>query len=110
MKYPRFILSLPSIAPGFVVCPPEIRVVFNATLSQFRAQGMHPMPPMMPAAQGKPQNGNYKTRICLNWHKTGQCQYAARCNFAHGHNDLRPMDKVSKYSFLRLILLCFVLS
>jgi len=29
---------------------------------------------MMAGAQGNPKNGNYKTRICLNWHKTGGCQ------------------------------------
>mmetsp|Transcript_64879 Transcript_64879/g.105053 ORF Transcript_64879/g.105053 Transcript_64879/m.105053 type:complete len:488 (-) Transcript_64879:436-1899(-) len=53
---------------------------------------MHAMP-MMAGAQGNPKNGNYKTRICLNWHKTGGCQYAARCNFAHGQQELRPHFK-----------------
>jgi hypothetical protein len=41
-------------------------------------QGMPTMPPMMAAAHGNPKNSNYKTRICLNWHKTGGCQYENR--------------------------------
>ena len=61
-----------------------------------------PHMPMMAAAQGNPKSSNYKTRICLNWHKTGHCQYAARCNFAHGHMELRVgMDKV--YNRARLL-------
>jgi hypothetical protein len=31
---------------------------------------------MMAGAMGNPKSSNYKTRICLNWHKNGQCQYA----------------------------------
>jgi len=70
----------PSLAPLSVLC---VRCV----------QGMAPMPPMMAAAHGNPKNSNYKTRICLNWHKTGVCQYENRCNFAHGNAELRPNYK-----------------
>ena len=39
------------------------------------------------AQSGWPQ-GNYKTRICLNWQQDGVCSYGSRCNFAHGIHEL----------------------
>eukprot|EP00286_Rhodomonas_abbreviata_P029272 CAMPEP_0181300218 /NCGR_PEP_ID=MMETSP1101-20121128/6771_1 /TAXON_ID=46948 /ORGANISM="Rhodomonas abbreviata, Strain Caron Lab Isolate" /LENGTH=386 /DNA_ID=CAMNT_0023405437 /DNA_START=591 /DNA_END=1751 /DNA_ORIENTATION=+ len=40
---------------------------------------------------------NYKTRICLNWQKGGECVYAARCNFAHGAHELRGLSSQTKH-------------
>ena len=85
------------------LCHVSVRILTRALSnhSAFCPPGPHlskqgiPHMPMMAAAQGNPKSSNYKTRICLNWHKTGHCQYAARCNFAHGHMELRVgMDKV----------------
>ena len=30
----------------------------------------------------------YKTEMCRNWIELGVCQYAEKCNFAHGYEDL----------------------
>ena len=34
----------------------------------------------------------YKTTICRNW-VTGECDYGARCFFAHGQGELRPLKE-----------------
>ena len=31
----------------------------------------------------------YKTLICVNWAKTGECPYDEKCQFAHGPDELR---------------------
>lgn len=32
---------------------------------------------------------NFKTKLCENWSKTGNCTYGSRCHFAHGEDELR---------------------
>ncbi|KAL8116699.1 uncharacterized protein LOC141668285 [Apium graveolens] len=32
----------------------------------------------------------YKTEICRSWEDFGSCRYGAKCQFAHGKEDLRP--------------------
>eukprot|EP00961_Rhodomonas_salina_P117834 1585985-Rhodomonas_salina.1 len=34
----------------------------------------------------------FKTRMCKNWEQTGACPFGERCNFAHGHDELRGAD------------------
>ena len=96
-------LKRPHLAHGGVLWEDEAVLQQMGGMGGMLAMGgmMPGMPPMMAAgSQGNPKSSNYKTRICLNWHKTGNCQYGARCNFAHGHMELRPnfrdmsMDKV----------------
>mmetsp|Transcript_1200 Transcript_1200/g.3721 ORF Transcript_1200/g.3721 Transcript_1200/m.3721 type:complete len:357 (+) Transcript_1200:88-1158(+) len=44
------------------------------------------------------KKSNYKTRICMNWQQNnGHCSYGARCNFAHGMEELRSSDKDGPY-------------
>ena len=33
----------------------------------------------------------YKTKLCKYYMSTGSCRYGARCQFAHGVNELRPI-------------------
>ena len=40
----------------------------------------------------------YKTRICKNWEQTGSCQYGARCNFAHGDDEMRANPSLPGWS------------
>ena len=41
-----------------------------------------------PEPNEKPSN--YKTKLCNSWEKDGSCSYGAKCNFAHGKEDLHP--------------------
>ncbi|KAI3845044.1 hypothetical protein MKW92_039427 [Papaver armeniacum] len=39
----------------------------------------------------------FKTELCNNWVQTGGCGYGARCRFAHGIRELRPVIRHPSY-------------
>lgn len=38
-----------------------------------------------------------QTEMCRTWMETGGCRYGSRCQFAHGGNELRPIQRHPKY-------------
>ena len=38
----------------------------------------------------------YKTELCVNWEYRGSCRYGAKCQFAHGEEELRMGTRHSK--------------
>ncbi|KAI9257412.1 hypothetical protein BY458DRAFT_535251 [Sporodiniella umbellata] len=43
------------------------------------------------------QKSLYKTELCRNWEETGQCRYGIKCQYAHGAQDLREIERHPKY-------------
>eukprot|EP00879_Flechtneria_rotunda_P000643 GHRR01000756.1.p1 GENE.GHRR01000756.1~~GHRR01000756.1.p1 ORF type:complete len:588 (+),score=231.01 GHRR01000756.1:563-2326(+) len=43
------------------------------------------------------QNPLYKTERCRSWQDSGSCRYGARCQFAHGGHELRPVIRHPKW-------------
>ncbi|PWN51542.1 hypothetical protein IE53DRAFT_313736 [Violaceomyces palustris] len=39
----------------------------------------------------------YKTELCRSWEEKGYCHYEHRCQFAHGHHELRPVLRHPRY-------------
>ena len=39
----------------------------------------------------------YKTELCRSFEETGSCRYGAKCQFAHGREELRPVLRHPKY-------------
>jgi len=39
----------------------------------------------------------YKTELCRTFMETGACPYSAKCQFAHGRDELRPVKRHPKY-------------
>lgn len=39
----------------------------------------------------------YKTELCRSFEETGTCRYGAKCQFAHGRAELRPVLRHPKY-------------
>jgi len=39
----------------------------------------------------------YKTELCRSFVDTGNCRYGAKCQFAHGEHELRPVMRHPKY-------------
>lgn len=37
------------------------------------------------------QSGRYKTELCRQWEELGFCEYADRCLFAHGEEEIKPL-------------------
>jgi hypothetical protein len=41
--------------------------------------------------------GLYKTELCRSWEEKGTCRYGAKCQFAHGEDELRIVSRHPKY-------------
>ncbi|KAG8220035.1 hypothetical protein J3R82DRAFT_1049 [Butyriboletus roseoflavus] len=41
--------------------------------------------------------GLYKTELCRSWEEKGSCRYGAKCQFAHGEEELRTVARHPKY-------------
>ena len=41
-----------------------------------------------------PQNPRYKTSLCKNFLTESGCQYGEKCQFAHGKDELRPVQSI----------------
>jgi tristetraprolin len=42
--------------------------------------------------------GLYKTELCRSWEEKGSCRYGAKCQFAHGEDELRNVSRHPKVS------------
>jgi len=43
------------------------------------------------------KQNRYKTELCQSWISTGNCRYGAKCQYAHGKEELRPVIRHPKY-------------
>jgi len=43
------------------------------------------------------KQNRYKTELCQSWINTGNCRYGAKCQYAHGKEELRPIIRHPKY-------------
>ncbi|THH02534.1 hypothetical protein EW026_g355 [Hermanssonia centrifuga] len=41
--------------------------------------------------------GLYKTELCRSWEEKGSCRYGSKCQFAHGEEELRQVQRHPKY-------------
>ncbi|XXQ35938.1 C3H1-type domain-containing protein [Plasmodiophora brassicae] len=39
----------------------------------------------------------YKTEMCRLWGESRSCPYGAKCQFAHGEQELRPVERHAKF-------------
>ncbi|CAF1011454.1 unnamed protein product [Didymodactylos carnosus] len=47
----------------------------------------------------------YKTELCRSFQETGLCKYDTKCQFAHGHDEIRSLHRHPKYKTV----LCLIL-
>ncbi|OCT68117.1 mRNA decay activator protein ZFP36L1 [Xenopus laevis] len=45
----------------------------------------------------KPLSSRYKTELCRTFHEIGSCKYGSKCQFAHGSEELRGLNRHPKY-------------
>lgn len=60
--------------------------------------GITHQPPIV--SKQKPQLVNtqlYKTELCASFIKVGVCPYGNKCQFAHGHNELKVVERPPKW-------------
>ncbi|KAJ8257082.1 hypothetical protein COCON_G00192340 [Conger conger] len=53
-------------------------------------------PPKSPAST-PPISTRYKTELCRTYEESGTCKYGAKCQFAHGMDELRGLSRHPKY-------------
>ncbi|SGY41081.1 BQ5605_C003g02467 [Microbotryum silenes-dioicae] len=46
---------------------------------------------------GNRKHGLYKTELCRGWEEKGSCRYGSKCQFAHGVEDLRYLNRHPKF-------------
>src|SRR4051812_46740330 len=50
------------------------------------------------STSGSPTSDDlFKTELCRSYESTGACKYGAKCRFAHGQAELRPVARHPKY-------------
>jgi hypothetical protein len=63
-----------------------------------------PAPSVGTPGQGPNANnrklGLYKTELCRSWEEKGSCRYGAKCQFAHGEEELRLVQRHPKVCWL----------
>ncbi|KAM4687146.1 uncharacterized protein WCC33_018690 [Rhinophrynus dorsalis] len=50
----------------------------------------------LPASSRTPSS-RYKTELCRTFHESGSCKYGSKCQFAHGSEELRGLNRHPKY-------------
>ncbi|KAK1150790.1 mRNA decay activator protein ZFP36L1, partial [Acipenser oxyrinchus oxyrinchus] len=48
-------------------------------------------------AVAAPSSSRYKTEMCRTFEESGNCKYGAKCQFAHGYNEIRGLNRHPKY-------------
>jgi hypothetical protein len=51
--------------------------------------------------------GLYKTELCRSWEEKGTCRYGTKCQFAHGQDELRNVQRHPKYKTEICRVCCF---
>ncbi|CUM67011.1 uncharacterized protein PRCAT00004699001 [Priceomyces carsonii] len=88
---PNDLLELPQPAFG----EPDI---FNLELQQVPQQTKSLKKPLCPLKQRQNLNTNlYKTELCASYTKLGVCPYGGKCQFAHGDEELKKVDRPPKW-------------
>ncbi|XP_078097769.1 mRNA decay activator protein ZFP36L1-like [Mustelus asterias] len=55
------------------------------------------LPPPQQQQQQQPPSPRYKTELCRPFQESGLCRYGDKCQFAHGHGELRILSRHPKY-------------
>ncbi|KAL2082372.1 hypothetical protein ACEWY4_022190 [Coilia grayii] len=59
--------------------------------------GGSPLAPLPSPGIGQVNSSRYKTELCRPFEEHGTCKYGEKCQFAHGHQELRSLSRHPKY-------------
>lgn len=76
---------------------------YGATQASIGVDTTVPVVPQGSPLQPGPSANNrklnlYKTELCRSWEEKGTCRYGAKCQFAHGEDELRKVSRHPKVS------------
>ncbi|MEQ2196387.1 hypothetical protein XENOCAPTIV_024148 [Xenoophorus captivus] len=80
----------------------ETRNILGASLDWSRAELKTPQSEMSPTLQAATSSSSssssrYKTELCRSFTENGLCKYGGKCQFAHGPEELRDLNRHPKY-------------
>ena len=75
--------------------PLSLASLLNAQQLQRLAQGYVQVQGSVASSNGSPSK--YKTEMCRQFSTSGTCKYGDKCQFAHGHCELRDLSRHPKY-------------
>ncbi|KAF0902218.1 hypothetical protein E2562_014457 [Oryza meyeriana var. granulata] len=79
--------------------PKSISIRSPSYLSQKQPQGQA-KPQLLRVRASQATKGAVKTELCNKWERGALCPYGARCRFAHGLQELRPVIRHPRYKTL----------
>ncbi|KAF7218326.1 mRNA decay activator protein ZFP36L1 [Nothobranchius furzeri] len=81
----------PGVSPPLLLPPPGL-CLSNTSLAS-------PVPSSSPRQLAPPPHisSRYKTELCRTFEESGTCKYGAKCQFAHGLDELRGLSRHPKY-------------
>ncbi|KAM3875551.1 mRNA decay activator protein ZFP36L1 [Diretmus argenteus] len=80
--------KMATVSPALLLPPPGLSLS-NTSLSSTS--------PSKPLAPSPPISTRYKTELCRTYEESGACKYGAKCQFAHGLDELRGLSRHPKY-------------
>uniref|UniRef100_UPI0037E72CFC mRNA decay activator protein ZFP36L1 n=1 Tax=Semicossyphus pulcher TaxID=241346 RepID=UPI0037E72CFC len=83
--------KMANVSPSLLLPPPGL-CISNTSLSS--ATSPSASRPLAPAPH---ISTRYKTELCRTFEESGTCKYGAKCQFAHGLDELRGLSRHPKY-------------
>ncbi|XP_015241627.1 PREDICTED: zinc finger protein 36, C3H1 type-like 1 [Cyprinodon variegatus] len=76
---------------------PEASLNWSSTELHTSKSEFSPTPLQAAASSSSGSSSRYKTELCRSFTENGQCKYGGRCQFAHGPEELRDLNRHPKY-------------
>uniref|UniRef100_A0A8C2XBE4 mRNA decay activator protein ZFP36 n=1 Tax=Cyclopterus lumpus TaxID=8103 RepID=A0A8C2XBE4_CYCLU len=83
--------QMATLSPKLVLPPPGFSLS-NASLSSIGSPSAS-----RPLAPSPHISTRYKTELCRTFEESGTCKYGAKCQFAHGMDEMRGLSRHPKY-------------
>ncbi|KAF7699308.1 mRNA decay activator protein ZFP36L1 [Silurus meridionalis] len=81
--------------PGLSISPPGLSI--SPPGLSISPPGLSISPPSPRATPVPVVSARYKTELCRTYEESGACKYGAKCQFAHGAEELRGLSRHPKY-------------
>eukprot|EP00045_Choanoeca_perplexa_P007439 m.67675 g.67675 ORF g.67675 m.67675 type:complete len:414 (-) comp14078_c0_seq1:359-1600(-) len=83
--------------PVMMAGPQPHRMSSESRLTSYHLDAIAQSNNTMRKVQTHNGNSRFKTELCRSWSTSGACRYGDKCQFAHGQDELRPLQRHPKY-------------
>ncbi|KAM4590571.1 mRNA decay activator protein ZFP36L1 [Fundulus diaphanus] len=86
--------KMSNASPSLLLPPPGLCISNTSLASAASSTSLRPPVPPPPPPH---ISSRYKTELCRTFEESGTCKYGAKCQFAHGLDELRGLSRHPKY-------------